>query len=148
MFFRNLLNPMSLWVDRVNAGDYLKVYLLCKYGDIYYLDAVTSVYNHHYSGESRASSIGKRIYEDAPLQLNLYEHYDRDPKILTVLLNNHLRTVNQLFHMKDYKKAIRTFWNPVFQKHLLKNRELWARSIKTLIKVHTLFFLSKNVRPV
>jgi glycosyltransferase involved in cell wall biosynthesis len=144
VFFRNLLNPIPNWVDKIYAGDYIMVALLCKFGGIQYIDECLGLHVHHYKGLSRAIGLEKYYFNDAPLRLNLYEYYNFDPLILKIVLGRYFHAIDMLFHMRKFKMAIHLYWKGRFFRYTFKSKTLLPLLLKTGIKIHFLFFLSKN----
>lgn len=144
IFFRNLLKPFPEWTFGLHAGDYILVALICKYGGIYYLDAITALHNHHYQGLSRTIPLENYYYNDAPLLHHLNRHYDFDPRVFETIIGRNIGSVDLLFHMAQFNKAIILFWKLPFFKAFFRLKSYRMAIVKLFIKIHFLFFLSKR----
>ncbi|GAA4753331.1 glycosyltransferase family 2 protein [Flavisolibacter ginsenosidimutans] len=143
IFFRNVLPELPAWSLKAYAGDYIQVALLAKYGGIYYLDEICGLHVHHYHGLSRAIPLEDFYYNDAPLYLNFLPYFNYESKYFDAVLERYIGTVDKLFHMKQFKRAIKLYWNLPFA-DILKYCLRIPNIIKQGVKLHFLFFLSKG----
>ncbi len=141
--FRNNLITFPDWFVQARAGDYFLLYLLSKHGDMFYYDEALALYNHHYNGLSRKTNLSQALYNDALLNYNLIEFFHGDKNIVKIVIDKNIEAINNLFHRREYKSAIKLFWRlPLF--YFTGKPGTYATLSKLFIKVHFLLFLSKN----
>jgi glycosyltransferase involved in cell wall biosynthesis len=140
LFFKNLLKPYPVWAETVKTGDHLIVALACKYGDAYYMDEPMGLYNHDYTGLSRVIGQEHYLFDDFLPWFNLYEHYDRDPKIWDSIVQKGYCDIDKLFYRGWPSKARTLFWKWPFKRVLQVKRHRFS-IMKMAIKIHFPYFI-------
>ena len=140
LFFRNLIKPYPDWSLKARAGDHLIIAIACKHGSAYYMDECFGLYNHDYTGLSRVIGQEHYLFDDFSVWFNLYDYYDRDPKMWDAVVQKGYCDIDKLFHRGWPPKARTLFWKwPILK--VLKVKHLRFSILKMAIKLHTPFFL-------
>lgn len=140
LFFRNLLKPYPEWAQAVKTGDHLIIALACKWGHAFYMDECLGLYNHDYTGLSRVIGQEHYLYDDFLPWFNLYEHYNRDPKIWEAIIQKGYCDIEKLFYRGWPPKARRLFWKwPLLR--VMKIKRMRISLLKMAVKLHFPFFI-------
>jgi glycosyltransferase involved in cell wall biosynthesis len=143
VLFRNKIIDIPEWFTDAKASAYFLYYLLAKKGGMIYYDEKLALYNHHYGGMSRKTKINEMLYFDSLLNYKLVPYFDSDEKILDVVIDKNVRAINDLFHRRSFNLAIKLFWKlPLIS--IIRKPQRLGMMIKLFIKIHLLFFMSKD----
>lgn len=143
--FRNHVGELPSWFTEAKASAYFLFYILGKYGDLYYLDEPLALYNHHYQGMSRRTSITGMLVSDSLLGYKLIDYYGGDPRMRAIILDKHMGAVDSLFHTGDFAEAVQLFWRlPLAE--IFADRSRRRQLSRLFAKIHFLQFLSQRRR--
>lgn len=143
VMYRNVIKPYPEWFKDVYGGAHFLFYLLGKYGDMYYHDEVTALYNHHYKGMSRAIKRVEVEYNDSKYMYKIIEHYDNDPDIFKAVIERNLFSMNAMVLANEIGKA-RDIYNSLPLRKLLNYKEYRMHVINFFVKTYLPFLRNKK----